>query len=99
MSCGRKDCDTRTDVVIIFLVENFFQFTNIWMLQVLHDADLSCKGSPPRVLAMVLLSWRPDTLVMYHFDRIPFACGTRNGFHNGCKRAFAEFRAEVIVGI
>lgn len=89
----------RTDVAVVLLVENFFQFTDIRMLQVLHNADLPCKGGSPRIGAMGLLSGRPDTLVMYHLDRIPFTCGTGDGFHNGCKRAFAEFRAQVVVGI
>ena len=89
----------RTDIVIIFLVENFFEFTYIRVFQVFHDTNLSRKGNSPRVGAMVLLSWRPDTLVMYHLDRVPFACGTGYAFHNGCKGAFSEFRAEIIVGI
>jgi hypothetical protein len=88
-----------TDVIIVLLVENLFQFTDVGVLEVLHDTNLPCKGSSPRIGAMLLLSWRPDTFVVYHLDGVPFARGTGDGFHNGCKGAFSELRAEVVVGI
>ena len=38
---------SRTDVIVIILVEHFLEFTYVGMFEILHDGDLSCEGGPP----------------------------------------------------
>jgi hypothetical protein len=70
----------RTDTVI--LEKGLLHLTNIPMVQLLQDTDLSCKRG---LIAISSSSGAFDLMILYDLDGIPLACRTRHGLHD-CRK-------------
>lgn len=89
-----------TDVVVV-LVEDLFKLADVRVVQGLHDRNLPRKrGAPCGVSWLLRFSGGADVPTFLNYlDRVPLAVRTGDSLHDCCKRALAEFRAQVVISI